>query len=182
MEPKKKKCKAEDCKTEFTPFNSLQKFCSFECTRKNAKQRTEKKEKERERTKTKTGENLRKLEMVKAVQAFNAFIRERDRKEPCICCGKPLGEFFHAGHFFSGGGHSAVMFDEYNVNGQRADCNTGHRAKMLEDYAIRLEKKIGIDKFELLRDRAYAVKKWTFDELQKIRKEYINKLSELKNK
>ena len=40
---KSKVCKDEQCSNEFTPFNSLQKYCSFDCTSKNQKQKSNKK-------------------------------------------------------------------------------------------------------------------------------------------
>ena len=178
---KLKKCAINECKREFLPPNSLIKFCSYGCARKGAEIKAKQKEKKQAETGKIKQSNSKRLALIAAQLAFNAFIRERDKKEPCISCGKKLGETFHAGHYYSGGGHSSVLFDEYNVNGQCVECNINKAGNFIE-YGVNLEQKIGVDQFELLRERAYEVKKWEIDELVKIRKEYVNKLNELKRK
>lgn len=172
MEAKKKKCK--ECGEMFKQFNSLVNVCGIECKKAQDKKKKEKREKE-ERP-----EKNRKLLILKAQRSFNAYIRERDKKEPCICCGKPLGINYHAGHFFSVGGHSNVRFNEDNAHGQRADCNTTHRAGFLDEYAEGLEERIGAAALEVLRVAAYEPKKWSVQELERIEKEYKQKLKELK--
>lgn len=178
MEIKFRKCQNVECGTLYQSANSLQKCCSAPCERKRLK--AKQKQKESRTTERKRSDRLILMDLAKIT--FNAFIRERDKKEPCICCGKPLGNDYHAGHCFSGGGHAAVMFDEDNVNAQRASCNTGHAANMLTNYCVRLEEKIGKDAFELLRAKAYEVKKWEVPELQSIIREYKQKLKQLKSK
>ena len=37
MKPKNKVCRNEGCEVEFTPFNSIQKYCSWKCTNDNKK-------------------------------------------------------------------------------------------------------------------------------------------------
>lgn len=193
MEAKQKKCK--ECGELFKQFNSLVNVCGIEC--KKAQDEKKREEKQRRAGKILDGvikyggeavkkvEELkkgsdRKLMLLKAQSAFNAYIRERDKKEPCICCGKPLGINYHAGHFFSVGGHSNVRFNEDNAHGQRADCNTTHRAGFLDEYAEGLEERIGAAALEVLRAAAYEPKKWTVQELEKIEKEYKEKLKQLK--
>lgn len=55
--------------------------------------------------------------------ACHAYIRERDKGQPCICCGSPLHEGFHAGHYLEAGNNPRVRYDERNINGQNIDCN-----------------------------------------------------------
>lgn len=173
MQIKNKKCKV--CGVEFKPFRSFQNCCSEAHARKYQQEKNEKK-KERLGAATKST-RLLKLELAKIT--FNAFIKERDRGKPCLCCGKPLGEDYQAGHAFSGGGHSAVLFDEDNVHAQRFDCNND-KAGNVTEYFVRLEKHLGATGFELLRARAYEVKSWTVEELDAIIKYYREKTKELK--
>ena len=56
----------------------------------------------------------------KAQIVFNRFIRERDKDKGCISCGSQVTE---AGHYYSQGHHSALRFNEVNVNGQCTRCN-----------------------------------------------------------
>lgn len=173
MEFKAKKCK--NCGKDFKQFNSLQNACSPKC----ASELKEKKKANQPPNKTAMD---RKLLVMKAQTAFNAYIRERDKKETCICCGKNLGQNYHCGHFYSVGGHSSVRFDEDNAHAQKADCNTTHRAGMLGDYSERLEQKIGAAQFEVLRAKAYEPKKWEIKDLERIISEYSQKLKDLQTK
>lgn len=175
MEVKKKKC--SECGAEFRPYG-IQPTCSAQCARK----RQEKRKKTKEERQRENGEVNKKNLMELAVITFNSYIRLRDQKETCICCGKPLGKNYHAGHYFSGGAHSAVKFDEDNVHAQRAECNTGHRAGMIADYGERLELKIGKARFELLRNQAYEPKRWTVQELNGIIREYKAKINQINKK
>jgi hypothetical protein len=174
MESKLKKCKNKNCGKEFKQFNSLQNVCGAKCSK-------ELKEQKKANQKPKEPVTDRKILILKAQTVFNAYIRERDKGQPCICCGRPLGKNYHCGHFYSSGGHSNVRFNEDNANGQRADCNTTHRAGMLSDYGQRLEEKIGVAAFEVLRAEAYEPKKWEVKELEAIIKEYSFKLKELQS-
>lgn len=173
MEARERKCK--ECGKQFKQFNSLINVCSPLCKKAQDEKKKSKKVKGRDQ------ENDRKLLILKAQSAFNAYIRERDKKKPCICCGKPLGVNYHAGHFFSVGGHSNVRFNEDNAHGQRAECNTMHRAGFLEEYGEGLERRIGAAALEVLRSEAYEPKKWTVQELEKIEREYKAKLKEIKD-
>lgn len=174
-EIKKKKCK--NCKKPFTPFRTTDTVCSVQCATEYKQTR----QKQKEGRKTAIKEVDRKLLMQSARLVFNSYIRERDKNETCICCGKPLGSGYHAGHYFSGGGHANVMFDELNVHGQRADCNTGHRATILTEHTMGIIERIGSDEYILLKERAYEVKKWSNEELQGIIETYKRKTKELKN-
>lgn len=58
----------------------------------------------------------------------------------------------HAGHFYAAGNHSSVRFDEDNVHGQCAQCNTflhGNLAK----YQTNLTKKIGQERMTVLENK-----------------------------
>jgi len=178
VQRKLKKCSNGNCGGLFKPFTTTQKYCGYECANEGKKSREE----ARESKKKATNAVIRKELFELARFTFNAYIRERDKVKPCICCGRRLGAEYHAGHYYSGGGHAAVIFDEDNVHAQRSDCNTGHRVGMLDGYGVRLEAKIGSDRFELLRANAYEAKKWEIEELQRVIREYKQKRKQLINK
>lgn len=172
---KPKKCKV--CGVEFYPFRTTDVVCSEKHARELRQKKTlEKIEKGKQR---KTSERKAKLDLARIT--FNAYIRERDKGKPCICCGKPLGKDYQAGHYFSGGGHAAVLFDEDNVHAQRFDCNNDKAGNFVE-YGVRLEERITPLGFELLRARAYEVKSWETEELDGVITYYRRKLKELREK
>ncbi len=100
----------------------------------------------------------------KAQEVFNAWIRERDRDAGCISCG---GRVDHAGHYFAQGSHSALRFDERNVNGQCVGCNTYKHGNLIY-YRHGLVAKIGEAAVEELEKEAISkpVKKWSREELE----------------
>lgn len=105
-----------------------------------------------------------------AQTVFNKYIRERDKEKGCISCG---GSVDHAGHYFSQGQHSALRFDEFNVNGQCVGCNTykhgnliNYRKGLVARYG-----KIQVEAFELQAELNY-VRKWNRAELEQIIAKY----------
>ena len=91
----------------------------------------------------------------KAIEVFNAWIRERDKEKPCISCGMARVE--QAGHFYSAGHHNALRFNEDNVHGQCVRCNY-YLSGNLNRYRVNLEKKIGAEKLARL-DFIASIKK-----------------------
>ena len=117
-----------------------------------------------------------------AQHAFNAFIRQRDQLQPCICCGMPLtlnsiGGGFDCGHYRSTGSASHLRFHEDNAHGQRKVCNR-YGAGRAVDYRIGLIARIGLERVEAL-EHSNAVHKWTKDELIAITQVYRTKLKEI---
>lgn len=85
-ELKPKTCTAPGCTREFLPFYSTQVVCGPVCaSRKVRKAKLE--ERQSVRLRKESIQTIPKL-LKEAQIAFNAFIRERDREKPCICCGK----------------------------------------------------------------------------------------------
>ncbi len=82
-----------------------------------------------------------------AIKVFNSFIRERDKDEPCISCGKHTT--LQAGHFYSAGKHQNLRFNEDNCHGQCVKCNYYMSANLLK-YRENLIKKIGFEGVERL--------------------------------
>ena len=100
---------------------------------------------------------------------FNKFIRERDKDKGCISCG---AEIDHAGHYYSQGHHSALRFNEMNVNGQCLRCNNFMHGNLI-NYRKGLIKKYGEMNVTLLENtNNRTVKKWTKPELLAIIQEY----------
>jgi len=156
----------------------------YEANRDKLRAKAVRAEKRQDREKREAGKSIRKL-IAEAQTAFNAFIRTRDAKQPCICCGKPFepqrpGGSMDAGHYMSRGSSCQLRFDEANVHGQRKNCNrpggttrASFRAGMIA--------RVGLAEVERL-ERDDGVHKWTHDELRAIRDQYKAKAKELKAK
>lgn len=170
------------CRKPFAKQRMGQKACSIECAiamGKQAQEKTKRKEikARKERIKTRTDW------MKEAQHAFNAYIRERDRNKPCICCGMPLelnaiGGGYDAGHYRSVGSAPHLRFDERNVHAQRKQCNR-YGAGRAVDYRIGLVRRIGLEAVEAL-EADQAPRKYTIPDLIEIRDTYRQKLRELR--
>jgi hypothetical protein len=116
--------------------------------------------------------------------AFNAFIRERDKDQPCISCGKPAQADYgyqggrDAGHYRSTGSADHLRFHEQNCHAQCVKCNQWDAGKAV-DYRIGLVKRIGIERVESIENDNH-VTKWTAEKLREIKAHYRAKLRELK--
>jgi hypothetical protein len=109
---------------------------------------------------------------------FNKFIRERDKGNPCISCGKKINGVTHASHYLSSGGHSNVRFDEDNVFNACFSCNVALSGNLLK-YRSKLIELLGNERLESLELRGTLTKKWTVKELEELRELYKQKLKEL---
>lgn len=182
------KCKV--CK-EPTKFRA----CSMKCAIELVKLDKEKKLAKQERLQRKADREQRiaikprSYWMAKAQQAFNAFIRERDKDLPCICCGRfdngqKYGGNWDAGHFLGVGAYPELRFEESNCHRQLKTCNAGsgkysHKDKTVsQEYRERLIVKIGIERVEWL-EGPHEPKKYTIDDLKAIIAEYRQKLKSL---
>jgi hypothetical protein len=190
QKPRKKKCRNPDCGEWFQPWNTLQKACSPACALVVGRQEQER-QKKRELRQRKEEAKTRRKWMAEAQTAFNAFIRERDKDEPCICCGqwadegwKPGGSW-DAGHFKSVGAHPELRFEELNCHKQLKSCNAGEgkyagKARTVnQGYTERLPTKIGQEAFDWL-NGPHEPKKYTIDDLKAIKAKYKEKLRELR--
>ena len=185
---KPKSCK--NCGQKFIPFRSTAICCSYSCATQWVAARKEKLKKqeakvERQLTKERKEKLKTRNDWIKECQvAFNAYIRERDKDKPCICCGKPLGESqvgggFDAGHYRSVGSSPHLRFNEDNCHGQRKYCNNWRSGNAV-DYRLGLIERIGIERVEAL-EADNEAKKWTIDELKELKQKYKDKLKELKS-
>lgn len=118
-----------------------------------------------------------------AQQSFNAFIRERDKNEPCISCSVERketavhkGSNFHAGHYKTTAARPDLRFNEDNVHKQCAYCNN-HLSGNIGEYKTNLLIKIGPERFLAL--TLNRVKSYSCEELKEIELLYKRKLKEL---
>lgn len=172
---KKKKCKA--CKEPFQPFNSLQKACSPSCAidlvNQDKRKKFDKQTREmKERIKT------RSQWLKEAQTAFNAYVRERDKDEPCISCQRHHTGQYHAGHYRSVGSAPELRFNELNNNKQCSPCNN-HLSGNLIPYRVNLIDKIGIDAMNWL-EGPHEAQKWSIEDIKEIKQYYKDKIKELK--
>jgi hypothetical protein len=171
-----KKCK--NCQEKFYPYTSFQKYCTKEeCLSvfwKDTKAKEEKKRQKQRKEDLMTLQGYLKI----AQQVFNKYIRERDKYQPCISCGKEINGVKHASHYLSSGGHSNVRFHEDNVWVSCYKCNVMLSGNQIK-YRIRLIDKIGVERVEWLESNSSITKKWTKEELKNIIEMYKNKIKEL---
>ncbi len=177
--PKAKPC--EVCERLFVPDRMGQVVCRPACAMKKVR-----KDKAQERAQVRSRKEAIKTipELIKEAQReFNGYIRARDQDQPCICCGRPLGDgdvggAFDAGHYRSTGSASHLRFHEHNVHAQRKQCNR-YGAGRAVDYRIGLISRIGLEAVEAL-EAQNVPHKWTREELIQIRDTYRAKLKELR--
>lgn len=190
-----RKCTLKSCRAELPPKSKSdvwqeKGFCNIECMVEHGsikgKQALERKLKADElgikkrnlEFKKKVKDNDKSAWVKKAQTAFNAFIRSRDEKNPCISCGRFHEGQYHAGHYRTVGGHGELRFDEDNCHKQCSVCNN-HLSGNIAEYRINLINKIGLSKVEWL-EGPHEPKKYTIDDLKGIYSTYKEKLKELK--
>lgn len=190
-EIKPKKCKAPGCGKHFKPTMTTQKVCSVSCAMAVARepkaqkvaakaitrQKREDLKERREKLKSK-GDHLRE-----AQQAFNAYIRERDRLEGhcCISSGRPLdwnGNAVDAGHYRSVGSAPHLRFNEMNCNAQSKHDNR-YLSGNVAEYRLGLIARYGLEAVEAL-ERDQSVRRYTIEDLQAIKALYRQKLKDLR--
>lgn len=169
------------CGTRFTPARSLQNVCGPVCARRKVEAD---KKAERETFKARKEAIKTIPDLIKEAQVeFNAYIRARDARKDCICCGLPLhsgadvGGGFDAGHYRSTGSAAHLRFNEHNCHGQRKVCNR-YGAGRAVDYRIGLVARIGLAAVEAL-EADNRIHRWTREELIAIKNEYRQKRREL---
>ena len=188
---KPKKCRAPGCGKPFHPTMTTQRVCSPACALAMAKdpklqkvaakaitkQKRQDLQERREKLKTK-GEHLRE-----AQQAFNAYIRERDRLAgyACISSWRPLdwnGNAVDAGHYRSTGAAPHLRFDENNCHAQSKHDNR-YLSGNVAEYRLGLIQRLGLAAVEAL-EADQAPRRYTIEDLQAIKALYRQKLRDLK--
>lgn len=189
-----RKCTLKTCRSELPSRASsdvwqAKGYCDLECMIEHGSIKG-KEALERKRKTDELGIKKRNLEFKKLVKqndksfraaqaqkAFNAYIRQRDEKEPCISCQRHHKGQYHAGHYRTVGAAKQLRFDEDNCHKQCAPCNN-HLSGNLTEYRINLIKKIGLKAVELL-DNNNEVKRYSIEEYKTIEQHYKAKLKEL---
>lgn len=157
------------CKQPATGGTGLVAWASLDCAVKIAEKRRAKAEEDKRKAERK---ELRERKQAllpiqhflkKTERAVHAYIRERDREQPCISCGTWDTPEWHAGHFIPVGRKASIRFDYSNIHKQCQQCNT-HFGGNQANYEMRLTPKIGAEEVERLKC-APIEKKWTREEL-----------------
>jgi len=175
------------CGESFMPqFTSLQKACSMAHAIEYTKLR--------EAAKKAQLNNLRneKIDLETLSKALdntriivNKFIRMRDKGKNCISCGFPLKGVYDAGHVFSVKQHSGIRFYEPNIFGQCMQCNRYNEGEHVK-AKLNAKERLTVNEYDNLEKRAKIALRiphtWTRTELKEIRKEFSNKIKQLKQK
>ena len=199
---KPKRCR--QCKEEFIPWNSTQVCCDYQCAIEYVKEKQEKnlqrdidkaKQAERREIKRRKEKLKSKSDWLKEAQAAcNTYIRERDKDEPCISCGRYdyeingylTGGKWDAGHFKSRGGFPELRFQPFNVHKQCKSCNGGSdkyarkNRVVSSEYKERLIRRIGIDMVTWL-EGPHEAQNLTVLDIKEIKEYYKEQLKILKS-
>ncbi|MFU3254777.1 recombination protein NinG [Pseudomonas aeruginosa] len=192
-QPKPRTCENPTCKATFTPHPMRlgQKVCSPACALaikdKHAKP-ARKAIADRERREVRVRKEKLKSRsdhLREAQQAFNEFIRWRDRiaGHACISSGLPLdwsGNQTDAGHYRSTGAAPHLRFNENNCHAQRKLDNR-YLSGNAVDYRVGLIARIGLAAVEEL-EADNSVRKYTVEDLKAIKAHYRAKVRELKKR
>lgn len=172
------------CREKFTPVRSIQPTCvKFDCQLAYGIKVAEKREASgraayrKSLREAKAKAKPRSKWLAEAQAAFNKWIRLRDADRPCISCGRHHTGKYDAGHYRSVGSNPALRFSELNVHKQCVPCNQ-HKSGNAVEYRIGLMARIGIEGVEWLEGK-HEPKHYTIDDLQAIKKMYIQKAKDL---
>lgn len=179
------------CGKQFAKQRMGQKACSIECAIAYSRKQLDKQaavieKAKRKEVKVRKEALLTRADWIKRAQtAFNAYIRERDKNQPCICCGLPLtldaiGGGYDCGHYRSVGSAPHLRFDPRNAHAQRKQCNR-YGAGRAVDYRLGLIARIGQAEVEAL-EADQVPRKYTIEELQTICSGYKALLRTLQRK
>lgn len=185
---KEKKCRV--CRCSYQPNKPLQQVCSVSCAielankKKVSLKRTADRLERAETRKRKEDIKTRAEWLREAQIAVNAYIRERDKNQPCISCGcilqgELLGGGFDAGHYRSRGSAPHLRFDLRNIHGQCKRCNR-YLSGNVNNFRDGLLHRIGIESLLAL-ESDNTPRKWSIDDLKEIKALYKRKLKELKD-
>lgn len=160
-------------------------FCGYEClkeyTLKNADKLADKtRQQKRQEDRVKKEKLKTKGQWTKEAQAaFNAYVRWRDRHDPCISCGNytaddAIGGNWDCGHYRSIGSAPHLRFHLWGANKQCVRCNR-YLSGNVADYRVGLIKKIGHTKVEYIESENCS-KNYSIDDLKRIKRIFTKKL------
>lgn len=113
-----------------------------------------------------------------AKKACHDYIRARDRGKDCICCGRPLGDKYDAGHFIESGNYPFIRYHEDNIHAQSVHCNQ-YKGGDSGGYEERLIAKIGEDRVNWLKSNKHKLIKRTVEDYRDIENYYKGKIKGL---
>jgi len=188
LRPAGRQRKCAICREAFSG-SPLQVVCGVLCAIKRgqavtAKQKAKARSAERAADRKKREQLKTRSDWMKEAQtAFNAFIRMRDQLagHACISSNRPLdwsGNAVDAGHYRSVGSAPHLRFNEDNVHAQSKHDNQ-YKAGNAVDYRLGLIARVGLARVEAL-EADQAPRRYTIDDLQAIKAEYVGKLKKLK--
>jgi len=183
-----RRCKNKtNCSTPLKPASKCtdivekKGYCSIKCLNEHTIEKRIAAEKKKKNKQLKQDrEKLKRLTqwLNDAQVVCNKYIRERDKKEPCISCGRHHNGQYDAGHYRSRGAASHLRFNEDNIHKQCQHCNN-YKSGNATEYRINLIKKIGIQRVEALENNNKA-HKFTIEEAKEIKQYFKDKLKKLK--
>ena len=176
--------KAEGCHGDYVKIVSFQTTCRNPlCGLKKAQRDRAKREaKARAKRVSETREYKEKAKtrtewLSDAQNAFNKFIRARDKDKPCISCGRYVAGQYCAGHFYTRKARPDLRFNEDNVHKQcNFHCNNNLSGN-IENYRPSLIEKIGQERFDAL--QVVGRSNWSIDEIKEIKRRYAAMALEL---
>ncbi len=181
MSNKRKRCKW--CKEWFDADGMVKvpagTFCSIDHALEFVRKKdTVKRKRQHTADKKDFYSNDRAKQLKIAQKEFNAFIRYRDKDDPCISCGRHHTGQYHAGHYRSVGAAPQLRFNQFNNNKQCAPCNN-HKSGNAIEYRINLVKKIGLDKVEWIEAQNEPLK-LSVEDIISIKVYYVQLLKRMK--
>jgi hypothetical protein len=133
------------CKEPYVKQKMGQRVCGPYCAAIAGKRATEKNERKADKAKLLALEPLEYF-LKQTEAACNAYIRYRDKDDPCISCGRSDATVWNAGHYISVGANRTLRFDEDNINKQCArPCNKDLGGNLIK-YRPNLIVKIGLER------------------------------------
>lgn len=175
-------CRLPVNKWPIQPRNNLARVCSIECAKQSGKIDADKQSRRQLRDRKEAIKTHPQL-VKEAQRAFNRYIRERDKDQPCVCCGKLTTHNpneWDAGHYRSVGSAPKHRFNEVNCHKQAKRCNQ-YLGGNYAEYRKGLIARIGEEQVEQL-EKDNAVRRYTKEELRAIKTEYNRKYVELRKK
>lgn len=165
------------CKKLFERRSTLHIVCSYPCTVKLNASKARLAKLAVALDKRQTRAQLEALKprakwLSEAQASFNAFIRARDARQPCISCNKPADApgYWDAGHYLTVGARPELRFNEDNCHRQCVKCNQ-HLHGNLVLYRMGLIQRRGLATVSSL-EGPHSIAKWSIDDLKGIRNTY----------
>lgn len=170
---KNKYRKCRYCGEKKVPYGSLQPFCfSNECIKAH-NEATRKKKAKKDIQKSRSQD--KSIQLKKAQEVINQYVRLRDQNKSCISCGTTNQTIqYHAGHFKPIGVNQQLRFNLLNIHKQCSRCNN-YLSGNLVPYRENLIEKIGIERVEAL-ESDKSTRKYDIEYLHRLIKVFRKKI------